>query len=321
MSRDTRSLLIFGYLNNESKHNKIDIPSSIQELVSLFYGKALDGTLIIKPNETVTLQSDKDRQYEFESVIIHKKGKLTVNTYDKKTEKGGVLKMKVWQNVVLHEGACIDLTGCGYEGGKPGPVDSDGYVTLDKGDGPGGGNTAGHVSRASNVGHGAYASNGFDGSDRCLCGRIYGDPYLSTLHMGSGGGGFISMTTRNFSWGRGTKSGSCQGTRGGGALKIDCNEIIFNKGAYICCDGGRPQYSLQGCGSGGSIHLKVWGVMGPVTVLARGGKAYEHNYGGCGRIRLEMMDMTEVDLSGCFEDVESYKLWMSESFDPMPYIG
>ena len=171
-----------------------------------------------------------------------------------------------------------------------------------------------------------YGTKGYKGQydkqySNKSCGRagdVYGSAKLDILHLGSGGGAAY---------------GPYDGGNGGGALKIECKNLIMNKGSSICCNGGiGANKYLSGGGSGGSIHIvinngndiklhnesRIEAIGGPKKELYGYGYKSDniHNCGkgGNGRIRFEIK-----------ENIDKFKKKLKNEYksciEPYPYIG
>ena len=65
--------------------------------------------LIVGEYLTETLKSDI--LYEFDNILLKQDSSLTTDAYNENTNKGGVLLLKVKNNIILNEGSWIDLIG------------------------------------------------------------------------------------------------------------------------------------------------------------------------------------------------------------------
>ncbi len=121
----------------------------------------------------------------------------------------------------------------------------------------------------------------------------YGDKALSILHLGSGGGGWRSH----------------YGSRGGGALQIEC--VNFENDGNIKVNGDSP-IAYGGAGSGGSILIICQYFQLNINdkkscyIHVKGGYIRQSRKGGDGRIRIK----TEANVNKYVDQIE-----------PVPYIG
>lgn len=228
-----------------------------------------DGDLIV--NSDVTLESD--RVYCFETLTVLDGATLTVG-------QGGRLLLYIADQLHVHSGGKIDLSGKGHASGVgPGAGESgdlqSAHPVLDYGEhslqprrepslmelcSPGGGG-AGH------------ARCGEDTAPFCtkfgVClgpsagGIAYGSDDIPTtnrdhlLPLGSGGG----------------NSGAQSGGAGGGALLIRAL-TVKNEGSILCNGFPPPNHehlSGAGGGSGGSIKIVAYGISSPGVISAGGG--------------------------------------------------
>jgi len=133
-------------------------------------------------------------------------------------------------------------------------------------------------------------------------GNAYGDPKLSELHLGSGGGSGFAYSGGGM---------AAIGGRGGGALHILAPQIRITSTGSILCDGepGATSYTTYGAGagggSGGSIFLQATKLINEGKISAMGGKkglkgttsvytgiCGDGGDGGEGRIRLDYRSLT-----------------------------
>ena len=90
-------------------------PQDIAKLIAAF-ASGKDGNFVIKSGETMTLKSDY--QYEFTHVRIEKDATLRVIPWDSSIKSGGRLLIQSMSTFVIRAGGKIDLTACGYKGGR-----------------------------------------------------------------------------------------------------------------------------------------------------------------------------------------------------------
>lgn len=197
---------------------------------------------------------------------------------------------------------CVSLLG-----GTGGPGASDGgsfgCAGASSGIGPGGG---GSVNQQANQVGGAGASfvqPGFDGksnskTDAGVPGQPYGDPGLTPLHGGSGGGAVLNV-------GADMRSGA-----GGGGLVVLASSGSITINGQIHARGGSPAAArftdafgnngrVAGAGGGGVIRLAAAEVGGDGLLDVRGGtectQSASGNAGPCGGdglIRVESFNVT-----------------------------
>eukprot|EP01084_Bolivina_argentea_P059203 108071_1 len=198
---------------------------------------------------------------------------------------GGKLFIKCKGNIIIEKGATIQVDSCGYKSGtyytsgescsglgrrnQIAPNMGGGGAGLDMNGGGGGG---GGYGTKGGIG---YKGDNIDKDKVGLGGEIYGDKYLSTLHLGSGGG-----------------SGECNvGGDGGGSIFIECEKLIHY--GSITANGGGAMIGA-GAGSGGSIHLVIHDTitMNKESLIQTkggyGGKWGTYGNGGQGRIRIDI---------------------------------
>ena len=138
------------------------------------------------------------------------------------------------------------------------------------------------------VGYGGgagYGTKGLSQYDNIYGGPTYGTNTLDKLYLGSGGGCDLIYN----------------GGSGGGALKIEANNIIINDTAGIYCNGSYNGYN-GGCGSGGSIYIISKSLDNKGTIQSIGGQ-YGFK-GGNGRIR-----------------IDCNKIIHNANIDPKPFYG
>ena len=285
-------------------------------------GDGSDGTLEV----TSGVHVDDGTEKNYTSVTIAAGATVTVTPWNGTT--GGTLRWKVQGAVTILAGGTLTVDGAGYRGGKLGIYTCsgggftgfDGESNLGSGNqdpGPnGGGGGAGQPgsSQGSAGGGGSYGASGTagvgkgNGSNPGQPGAVYGDPQISTLMLGSGGG--TGGMDANGTCPRQTGPGGA----GGGAIRIVALTIVV--GGTVRADGedgtaskcntascGSSDDGGSGGGAGGSIHLRAKTLTIPGTLSAVGGKGgnghhdtsstggqapnYRGGDGGAGRIRLD----------------------------------
>ena len=296
--------LLYGYIRlifqKEYNDTKLSIPKDIKLLCySYLFIEGKDGVLILKENEKKELKSNYN--YEFSIVILNEDSILTVNGWDPNKKDGGTLSIKSWTDFIIDRNASIQLTGKGYLGGQEiftgesyrAPQSQQGEANF------GGGGGGGYGGASGGGGYGTKGESGrkydFNG------GGIYGDKYLSLLHLGSGGGGHSYR--------------KCGGN-GGGALKIECNKFINYGNILVNGDHGIEDY--DGCGSGGSIFIicdefimnkndKKNNIINAIGGIEKG----DGGNGGDGRIRIKSsMNSSTID-----------QYVVSSQIKPAPFVG
>eukprot|EP01083_Nonionella_stella_P026724 73608_1 len=200
-----------------------------------------DGDLIVAKDKRCELKSNY--QYEFNNIILSENSKLTVKSWNKLTKSGGTLFIKCLNKCKLEKNSRITLSFKGYKGGSGGlqgeSYNKPGAQNVNaSNDGGGGTGVSG--------GGGGYGMSGKDGKNSDG-GGVYGDDALSSMYMGSGGGG----------------SERCNGGNGGGSLWLYClNDIEMQDNSFIAANGhdGFDANLLEkgggGGGAGGSIFIE-----------------------------------------------------------------
>ena len=286
------------------------IPLDIINIISA-YSQGRDGTLIIKQNEKKILKSD--HEYEFTSIIIENGGYLTTNEWQSQKKCGGKLIISVMLYFIINKGGCVDLSGCGYRGGRDTWTgESYNKPSISQGENNvGGGGGGGYNSRGGGGGYGTCGqTNLLKSREYDNGGCIYGDKYLNILCLGSGGGGH----------------GGYYGGNGGGALQIHC--VKFKNYGKIMVNGENAKSYGTGCGSGGAIKIKCMQFEmnyddnnhDECYIHANGGintfaeQEPEHGGdGGLGRIRITVDNVDDEEIvKKCVENGRIV---------PLPYIG
>lgn len=162
----------------------------------------------------------------------------------------------------------------GFDGGKPGFGDE---IPPGDGYGPGAGRAGPTGSAAESAGGGSYGGVGSGGSTTNK-GGAYGSPLLIPLIGGSGGGGDV-----------GQPGGG--GGGGAGAILLCSSTRVVISGA-VQANGGTWRGSSYNAGSGGGIRVLAPKVEGRGSLNVNGGPG-----GGVGRIRVDTLDKTTLQLS------------------------
>ena len=249
-------------------------------------------------NETVTLEPNVIHKYGILKITY--KGVLTVPKWNKDTNKGGLLIIHC-NSLILENGGLINLNGKGYQGGQHPHVQgysigsnnlmltNENASNLQKANNGGGGSATGAYYFAAGGGGGGYGTCGKSGFNNAPAkggdgGNTYGDSKLFSIdgknvYLGSGGGcGYGSLKYHD-------------GRRGGGAIIINCSNMInISEGCLVSVDGESAYGTLGGGGSGGSVYLRAPTIVHQGKISAVGGiqKSLRQNGdGGMGRIRLD----------------------------------
>jgi len=164
----------------------------------------------------------------------------------------------------------------GFDGGMPG---FGGGVPPGAGHGPGAGLGGLNDTSQGGAGLGAYGTVG--SGARPTNGHVYGSPLLIPMLGGSGGGGTAGQPGTG-------------GMGGGGAILIASNtRIDIPSPGNILATGGQGGCTVNE-GSGGAIRLLAPVVGGNGSINVGSGNC---NYGGFGRIRVDSIDRTALQLS------------------------
>eukprot|EP01083_Nonionella_stella_P072206 194513_1 len=336
-------IIVIGYIRQFLQHQHMlglssDITYSIKTICTMYYGSIV-GDLAIKHGKTLRLHHIQNIHFVYQSMSLHENAKLTVNRWNRLTSSGGQLHIVCKGDLVLKSGASITLDGRGYKGGnhaRNGESYSHTQCTKTTANNHGGGGGAQpspmmlciQSTAGGGGGYGEYGCHGYekpgkdtvfthnpwDGTSKLdgVGGAMYGDPQLSTLHLGSGGGSGYRFEQMDNSL-RADTGGS-----GGGALKITCfGKIIMENGSKISCSGEPGHGCMGGAGSGGSIHIVIKDkdhlqMRGDSRIEAVGGvnKYKCGGNGGNGRIRVEYLNDVDIE-----DDLCSY-----HNIIPKPYI-
>lgn len=256
------------------------------------YGDGSDGDLRVEAGQRVVI--DGTRNYS--SLYVAPGAVLTVAPWD--GISGGAIEIKCTGNVDI-EGV-IEADGDGYSGGSGASGFSNTATSGESYAGSScrnginnyGGGGAGQVFglngntivSAGGAG-GSYGTAGTSGfalqAQPSRPGDIYGDPYLTNLYRGSGGGGGVL--------------GGSLGGNGGGIIKIAARSITV--AGSVSANGADGGASFGGGGSGGSIWLIADEISVPGAISAHGGmggvyNGYSGGSGGDGRIRIDCTTFT-----------------------------
>ena len=256
---------------------------------------------------------------KYGTLIIKSTGSIQAGAYDGSI--GGVIVFRA-VNLRIESGAKIDASGKGFRGG---PKKGSGYWHGVTGESytysgfaeksstanNGGGGGSSYCDCGESAGSGSYGTVGSNPTGSSCSefslgqnGKTYGDPALTKMYLGSGGGG------------GGCRSGSsCEysdGANGGGMVYIEAYTAIVN--GYIWAKGGDASGgsssscndTIGGAGSGGSIYLRAGALLssnpgsrfsvqgGGRTSISQSG--IYGSSGGHGRIRV---DYSTIDGRKC----------------------
>eukprot|EP01084_Bolivina_argentea_P013328 24983_1 len=335
------SVIVIGFIRqivniHQKKSVKMDfhhliVRSDIKYLCALYCGSTAPD-LVVENGRVLTLQNTHQKRLEYNSILIKKNATLTVPRWNPHKAKGGTLDILCYGNIILEEGASINLNGKGYHGGRYGR-NGESYDTRFKSiksaknnlGGGGGGELSLHGEYGASTTYGGGGGYGSPptpyrelGGKKAIKnghgvgGAVYGDLKLSKLHLGSGGGGGYRFEARDNSL-RAEKGGA-----GGGALKLQClGSLGLEDGAKICCNGNAGRRGVGGAGSGGSVrivlnHRDRLQMDGQSHVSAVGGRNESRaGHGGDGRIRMQFLthNTYEGSSSYCIHDITP-KPWM-----------
>jgi hypothetical protein len=246
----------------------------------------------------------------FTEVIVDSGGVLTVPAFGGiNSPTGGVMVFRASGAVIVNSGGLINAYGRGHWGGQGDWNFLSSFVDGRTGGSPLGppimqshGPNGGGGGWGQGGGGGGYGTGGedgfYEGGDDYPPGQggeLYGDSLLTTLPLGSGGGGGHSLfVTPSFPYYSG------DGGRGGGSIMIFANLIDISNG-YLYCNGAdgtiRGGHFTSGIGggggSGGSVHLagNVVTAGAGQHIQALGGEgATGAGNGGVGRIRIDYLN-------------------------------
>jgi hypothetical protein len=243
------------------------------------------------------------------NVVVRTGGTLTGGAWNGET--GGILAIRVWGTLTVEDGGTVSAAAIGYAGGPTGgSYNIDGYQGESlEGAGIGGASSVAGYNESngawaanvggggSNVGGGggehaggATASTSWNGVAHApQAGETYGEPELSTLMMGSGGGGLVNL---------GGSSGP--GGAGGGILYVAAGSVVAGGAGALSARGQDATNWASGTwtyGAGGGAGGSLWVVADDMdlvegSLLATGGAGYDvvsrpGGDGGVGRIRVD----------------------------------
>lgn len=259
---------------------------------------------------------------------VHVGGILTTTPWD--GFRGGVIAFRASGILLIDGRGTISADGLGFAGGATGAHSGDdgfqgesysgsgiGGATSDEGyneangawDANLGGGGANITGAGGNYGGGATPGDAWiDGATPPSAGGTYGSTDLTTMFLGSGGGGV---------WNGYDEPGP--GGNGGGIIFVAATEILAGDSGAISAKGDDAEswatgtYSYgSGGGSGGSIWVMAGRAsFGTNSVDARGGWG-ESNHtrhggdGGGGRVRLDITTVVEGDLTTASEPDAGY---------------
>jgi hypothetical protein len=235
-----------------------------------------NGALSVAPGETVTLDVPDDGIFHFSTVAVS--GTLQFNRNN--AFNPPVIILASGDITIANTGSVTvsGASGTNLVGGVGGPGAFDGGAPGIAGSLPGAGlgpGAGGAALAGLPAGNAAYGRDPVY-TDAATDGLPYGSPLLFPLAAGSGGGG-----TDNAGGGGG----------GGAVLFCSPTQIVLN--GSVLAQGGTGSFGTQGNGSGGAIRF--------VSPAVRGtGYAYVYGanqYGGQGRIRVDLIDRTGLTMT------------------------
>lgn len=312
LSRPARSWVIRLWLTVALILDFLTIPTFAWD-----YGNGRHGSFVLTTNATIEQlyqivrlpsdpkhynPSDQNSIPNFQFFTITNGATLTAQQWD--GTSGGWIVFKVEATLTVAYGAAISATAIGYRGGggfhQGESFMGDQYVSQLANFGGGGAGYEmpnGHFTSAGGGGYGSEGATGggnpyttYNSTDYCgRGGSEYGDESLSTIYLGSGGGGGGVYAPRPHIY-------SFTGGSGGGVIVLHAGNLVNN--GQIQANGGSPHYELSGPpeivsngggGSGGTIVLRVkTATLGVNQVLASGGSGSGNGGGGgLGRIKIE----------------------------------
>ena len=170
----------------------------------------------------------------------------------------------------------------GFDGGAPGRNGQPPGPGLGPGGGLGGLQIFGGQSNDDRSGFGAYSTIG--GPATAKNGSVYGSPLMVPPVGGSGGGG------------HGPTGAIIGGGGGGGAIVIASDTLVEITGTISATGPTISGSSGAGNSSGGGIRIVAPVVAGDGALDVRGGgTAAQGQFGGTGRIRVDTIDLANVD--------------------------
>eukprot|EP00485_Elphidium_margaritaceum_P022836 CAMPEP_0202711290 /NCGR_PEP_ID=MMETSP1385-20130828/23125_1 /ASSEMBLY_ACC=CAM_ASM_000861 /TAXON_ID=933848 /ORGANISM="Elphidium margaritaceum" /LENGTH=291 /DNA_ID=CAMNT_0049370997 /DNA_START=34 /DNA_END=909 /DNA_ORIENTATION=- len=281
--------LVDGYTRNLSTNSDV-YADIVQSIMSLFACLIVDRPRSGWRNLNI-LPADKKHQFAmvyigrsrgiYQTQHTNEAPTLTCAEFDRDQMKGGKLRIQCLADFEIDENGGIDVTALGYEAGTGAGCTGGSYV-----DGPKQQNNANHGG-----GGGGHSGGYGTAADGVHGGQIYGDKFLSVLHLGSGGGC--------------NKNGHIGGA-GGGAIYIETYRMVNN--GCITADGGSG--NCCGSGSGGSIHVvcSQFVMQDENAYLSAVGGNSRNDTPGVGRIRIE-----------CKNNIDNETL--ARIIKPHPFIG
>jgi hypothetical protein len=236
-----------------------------------------DGALVVPQGQTVTLPVPANGIFNFTSVTVS--GTLT---FARNTAFNPPVILLSSGDVIVNSNGTVHVNGTqgavflpgsggpgGFDGGAPGIAGAE----PGAGHGPGGGQPG---IGALFGGNGAY---GGVGSAQSTNGVTYGSPLLFPIVGGSGGGG---------------NDGAGGGGGGGGLLICASTQIVDNGSIQaLGAVSAHGVSSASGTGSGGAIRLLSHAVRGTGGVSV----GSTIGFGGHGRIRIDLIDRTNFNLT------------------------
>jgi len=264
------------------------------------FGDGSDGDLRVETGQVAIIDGTKN----YKNIYVAPGAVLTVSPWN--GSSGGEITIKCTGSVVIE--GILETNAKGYRGGcgrifirgERGYVayfylqgeSYQGSQTYSNDNNYGGG--GGGMWTSGLTGYGAGGSYGTKGEDAgsyasfpaqpAYAGDVYGDQYLTSFYMGSGGGSgwIIRPATPAF--------GPVAGGNGGGKIKLVGKNIDIS--GVISSNGGDGS-SLSGGGSGGAIWISGGDINITGNVSSKGGAGYYYDgylcggAGGDGRIRVD----------------------------------
>ena len=283
---------------------------TLAQALSEVYGESSNADL---SDQIVVVQ----RVPQYTDVSVGAAGTLTAAAWDGLS--GGLLVFRASGTLSVASGGALDMAGSGYPGGTTGLLggDCDAYQGESY-TGPGEGEHGGTCA-AYNEATGEWAANGGGGGAHicggggahaggatpgdswtgggatpAAAGATYGETDLSTLFLGSGGGGVWNGSSSC------TGTGPGSGGDGGGLVYVGAGTVELAGGGAVLAYGGSTTACAQGTwtyGAGGGAGGTVWIVADAVdlaadSIDAEGGAGEARNIraggdGGDGRVRID----------------------------------
>lgn len=267
-----------------------------------------DGSMgVLDVQANTTLDVPEDGRFHFTTVNIASSRVLRFNRNANNTPiyllATGPITIAGDIEVSGQQGTTVSggLSGSGgFDGGNPGSVSTPPGDGL----GPGAGRAGTQTFDEDGAGSGGYSTVSTTGSST-RHGGTYGGALIIPPIGGSGGGGS-----------EGTPGSG--GGGGGGAIVVASNESItfLSSSAEIYANGGSSRGNSSNAGSGGAIRLVAPKISGNGRLLALGG----NGGGGHGRIRVDLIDRSELNLNFLPDGSTSVGSLMLVDPEPLPRL-